>query len=285
MQLRMSPGGSTRFSRRSRPELPPSSVTVTIAARSTMGRRAVGYGSWRGTTCCFKPRSNAERPVPPPRATTRMPGTDERERRVFFTRMPEFARATSRQQELCEFTKILGDRQQHKYIVIRYNLIASVLFRLEQFGEAGIFLEESKILVVARVVTVGSAQFDGDFQIGQRGIGFTGEAIERSQSVHNVISFGCQLASFVQTFAGVIPAPEVHHGYAALIMLFKGARILFLRRLHALFRDFDVHTGAVGEFLAGAFDHFFQFLFRTFKFLLMEKTEHLVLNLLHRLTM
>jgi len=38
MQLRMSPGGSTRFSRRSRPELPPSSVTVTIAVSSVMGR-------------------------------------------------------------------------------------------------------------------------------------------------------------------------------------------------------------------------------------------------------
>src|SRR4029077_12253129 len=184
-----------------------------------------------------------------------------RERRVFFTRMPEFARATSRQQGLCEFTKILEDLQRRKYIVIRYNLIASVLFRIEQFGEAGIFLQESKILVVARVVAVGSAQFDSDFQIGQRGIGFAGEAIERRHSVNNVIGLRRQLASFVQTFARVIPASEVHHGYAALVVLLKGARILFLRRLHALFRDLDVHAGAVGEFLAGALDDFFQFLF------------------------
>src|SRR5580700_11343339 len=41
MQLRMSPGGSMRFSRRRRPELPPSSVTVTMAARSVMGRSLV----------------------------------------------------------------------------------------------------------------------------------------------------------------------------------------------------------------------------------------------------
>src|SRR5712672_1840679 len=152
-----------------------------------------------------------------------MPGTDERERRVLFTRMSEFARATSRQRGLCEFTKI-GDWQQRKYIVIRYNLIASVLFRIEQFGEAGIFLEESKIFVVARVVAVGAAQFDGDFQIGQRGIGFAGKAIERSQCVNNVIGFGRQLASLVETFAGVIPASQVHR-YAALIMLLKSARI------------------------------------------------------------
>ena len=42
MQLRMSPGGRMRFSRRNRPELPPSSVTVTMAVRSAMGRSRGG---------------------------------------------------------------------------------------------------------------------------------------------------------------------------------------------------------------------------------------------------
>ena len=37
MQLRMSPGGSTSNSRRRRPELPPSSLTVTIAVMSRSG--------------------------------------------------------------------------------------------------------------------------------------------------------------------------------------------------------------------------------------------------------
>jgi len=46
MQLRMSPGGRMRFSRRKRPELPPSSVTVTMAARSAMGARC-----WRVHRC------------------------------------------------------------------------------------------------------------------------------------------------------------------------------------------------------------------------------------------
>src|SRR5271166_4480836 len=86
MQLRMSPGGRMRFSRRRRPELPPSSVTVTIAARSTMGRTTEACSSERRTTCSFSPRRRVERPVPPPRATTRKPGEiffdlDE----VFFT--------------------------------------------------------------------------------------------------------------------------------------------------------------------------------------------------------
>src|SRR6266852_4644683 len=70
---------------------------------------------------------------------------------------------------------------------------------------------------------------------------------------------------------------------ASLVMLFKSARILFLRRLHALFRDFDVHAGAVGEFLAGALDHFFQFLFGALKFLLMKEAERFIVNLHLRL--
>src|SRR5258707_14811870 len=73
MQLRMSPGGRMRFSRRRRPELPPSSVTVTMAARSAIGRSALACSSVRRITCSFRPRRSVERPVPPPRATTRKP--------------------------------------------------------------------------------------------------------------------------------------------------------------------------------------------------------------------
>src|SRR5262245_1038523 len=60
MQLRMSPGGSTPNSRRSRPEEPPSSVTVTTPASS----RSRTLPTW-----CLRPRNSAERPVPPPIAT------------------------------------------------------------------------------------------------------------------------------------------------------------------------------------------------------------------------
>src|SRR4030095_6976895 len=52
MQLRMSPGGMTPRSSRKRPELPPSSVTVTMTERSA--------GPF------FRPRSSVESPVPPP---------------------------------------------------------------------------------------------------------------------------------------------------------------------------------------------------------------------------
>ena len=70
MQLRRSPGGSMLKSWRSRPDDPPSSVTVTTAARSEIWQGTCvgqsGKATWRRS-----PRSNVESPVPPPMATTR----------------------------------------------------------------------------------------------------------------------------------------------------------------------------------------------------------------------
>src|ERR1700722_17483414 len=72
MQLRMSPGGRMRFSRRRRPELPPSSVTVTIAVRVEIGCSLLN-SSRRRETRFLRPRRRVESPVPPPRATTLSP--------------------------------------------------------------------------------------------------------------------------------------------------------------------------------------------------------------------
>src|ERR1017187_9743947 len=66
MQLRMSPGGSTSNSRRTRPELPPSSVTVTVAVISSAG--TAGSPAFPKS---LSPCSSAESPVPPPIETTR----------------------------------------------------------------------------------------------------------------------------------------------------------------------------------------------------------------------
>src|SRR6267378_2361858 len=73
MQLRISPGGRMRFSRRRRPELPPSSVTVTMAVRSLTGLWWFAQSSRRRVTYSFRPRNRVESPVPPPRATTLRP--------------------------------------------------------------------------------------------------------------------------------------------------------------------------------------------------------------------
>src|ERR1051325_8451874 len=63
MQLRMSPGGSIPNSLRSTPELPPSSVTVTIAPGSLLAHAP------SASTYDFSPRNSVDRPVPPPMAT------------------------------------------------------------------------------------------------------------------------------------------------------------------------------------------------------------------------
>ncbi len=57
--MRRSPGGRTPYSSRSRPEDPPSSATVTIAVSSEVSRRSAD--------------SEADRPWPPPSATTEGP--------------------------------------------------------------------------------------------------------------------------------------------------------------------------------------------------------------------
>src|SRR3954454_3481379 len=63
MQLRMSPGGSMPNSRRNSPELPPSSVTVTMAPRLSIDQVPAL------PTKVLRPRSRVERPVPPPMVT------------------------------------------------------------------------------------------------------------------------------------------------------------------------------------------------------------------------
>src|SRR5580765_2944067 len=65
MQLRMSPGGSICSSSRKRPELPPSSDTVTIAESEAMQASSVCL-----PTKLFRPASKVESPVPPPIATS-----------------------------------------------------------------------------------------------------------------------------------------------------------------------------------------------------------------------
>src|SRR5467141_3190622 len=113
-----------------------------------------------------------------------------------------------------------------KFRLSHKNLAGEAVFlRIEQLGEARVFLEESEILVVARVIAVLGAQLNGDLQIGQSGIGFAGEAIERSQRIVNMVSFGRGLASFVETFAGIIPTADVHHRHAALVVLIGGVGI------------------------------------------------------------
>jgi hypothetical protein len=159
----------------------------------------------------------------------------------------------------------------------------AVFLRVQELGETRIFLEESKVFVVAGVETIFCFELDGDFQIGHGGIRFASEAIESGQSIMNVIGFRRGLAGFVETFARVIPAADIHHGHAALIVLVRGLGIELVTGLHALFGDFDVHAGAIGKFFAGAFENLFELLFGLGEFLLMKEGERFIVELELRL--
>src|SRR5258708_40244877 len=70
MQLRRSPGGSMLKSLRRRPEEPPSSVTVTTAAKSAISEVEEAAQSAK-LTWHLSQSNRVDRPVPPPMATTR----------------------------------------------------------------------------------------------------------------------------------------------------------------------------------------------------------------------
>src|SRR5260370_27072922 len=286
MQLRMSTGGRMRFARRKRPELPPSSVTVTMAARSAVGRSVLARSSVRRMTSSLRPRRSVERPVPPPRATTRKPRD-----RVFGLELRFVMRVFGMAEQVSFYRKEFNTENsedtesrekkktgQAEACPTKPLAGGAVFLWVEQLGEARVFLQESKIFVVARVIAVFRAQLDGDLEIGQGGIGFAGEAIERGQRVVNMIGLRGGFAGFVETFAGVVPAADVHHRDATLIMFVRGAGILLVRRLHALLGDFQVHARAIREFLAGAFENFFKFLLGPGEFLLMKEGQGLVVD-------
>jgi hypothetical protein len=129
------------------------------------------------------------------------------------------------------------------------------------------------------VITIRRAEIDGDFEIGHGGIGFAGEAIERGESVVDMIGLGRELAGFFKAFASFIPAAKIHHGHAALIMFVGRLWILIVGRLHTLFGDAQMGAGAVGEFFTGADENLLEFLFGTLEFLLVEEGHGLFVDL------
>src|SRR5215472_7406412 len=187
MQLRMSPGGKMRFSRRNRPELPPSSVTVTMAARSEMGRSAVASSSGRRTTCSFKPRNKVESPVPPPKATMRKPvGSAFLVERCFFICLRNKRHVYSTEKgSTRRKPQNASDKWKwrHESPVtshwLRFLADKPVFLGVKQLGEARIFLKKREVFVVARVVAVFRAQLDGDFEVFECRVGLAREAIER----------------------------------------------------------------------------------------------------------
>src|SRR5256885_2895907 len=133
------------------------------------------------------------------------------------------------------------------------------------------------------MIAIFRAQLDSHFEILQGGVRFAGKAIESGQGVMNIVPFRRGFAGLIEALTRVVPAPNIHHSYAALVVLVGGARILFLAGLHALFSDFDVHARAIGQLFTGTFQHFLQLLLGLGKFLLVEEREGLIVQLELRL--
>lgn len=153
------------------------------------------------------------------------------------------------------------------------------LFRIQQFGEARVFLKEVEVFVVAGVVTVGRTKLDSHFEIGESRVGFAGETVEGGESVVDMISFGGELAGFLETLASFVPAAKVHHGDATLIMVFGRFGILIGDGLHALLGNAEMGAGAIGQFPAGAGNDLLQLLFGALEFLLVEEGHGLFVEL------
>ena len=160
--------------------------------------------------------------------------------------------------------------QVAEIVVATYLPAGGFALGVKQFCETGIFRQERKIFIVARVVAVFRTQLNCCFQIFHRGLGLSGEAIESSHGVEHKIGLGSQFARAQQMIARFIPAPQIHHRNARLIMFLRRAKRR--RRLldHALFGDANMNLRAIGKFFAWPGNNLFKQFFRFREFLLME---------------
>jgi len=147
----------------------------------------------------------------------------------------------------------------------------AVLFRIQQFGEAGVFLKKGKVFIVTGMKTVGGAESDGDFEVRHGGIGLAREAIEGREGVVDMVGLGRKLAGFFEAFAGLVPTAEVHHGDATLVMLFGRLGILLGGGFHALLDDAQMSTRAVRKLLARTLEDLFELLLGALELLLVEQ--------------
>ena len=211
MQLRMSPGGRTRYSRRRRPELPPSSVTVTTAARSAIGRFELS----------FSPRDMLLQPAKHGGKTGAAAERDNADRSGAILRRIIFH----------ERTRNLAGR--------------TVSLGIEQLGKARIFLQECEIFVVAGVIAVFRTQLNGDLQILHRRVRFAGQAIERRHRVDDVVGLRRRLAGAIEVLARFVPAAQIHQRDALGVVILGGFQGGDRRTRNPLFADAQVHQRAI----------------------------------------
>ncbi len=162
----------------------------------------------------------------------------------------------------------------------RRNLTGRILsLRIKQFCKAGVFLKESEVFVVARVVAVFRTQLNGNLQIFHRRIRFAREAIEGRHRVNNVIGFRSRLASAIKVLSRFVPPAQIHEGYAlGVVFLWR-----FCGRCRGagnpLVADAHVNHSAISQLLARPFDYALKGLLRALEFLLLKEPQSLFVRL------
>src|ERR1019366_1038059 len=212
MQLRMSPGGSTSNSRRRRPELPPSSVTGTMAVMSTAGVAGPVGRAWG-----FTPGGTRDRPVPPPMATTRSG----------------------------EWSSMRGAWAGESTSLPR------LLFRIEQGPERGLVGQRSEIRILARDHAVARFQFNGAAEI-LLGVGkIARKCLGQRQRIVYMVGAGSNGQRLLQVDAGFGGVARVDQRHAVGIAFLGGAET-DRGLLEAAVAHGDVQLGALGDVAFGA---------------------------------
>ncbi len=142
MQLRRSPGGSMFMSWRRRPEDPPSSVTLTTAARSEISERApegLGGNIAGNGDLTAESAQQCGKAGTPPMATTRSGFAGTRD--------------SASSHSLCQALTGVSKGE--------FTADTSGYFRVEQLGKARIVHHALEVVIGARLQAVARIQLDG----------------------------------------------------------------------------------------------------------------------------
>src|SRR5215469_422258 len=243
MQFRMSPGGSMLNSFRSRPEEPPSSLTVTTAERSqiTGPAAAVDRISAGVATKRFRPFSSVERPVPPPIATTRKSRV-----RALFSRMAQSASLVS----IRNFLALRLDRFLLANRIGRFQVSPGI--GIEQFGKPRVLGKVLEVRVISRLESQLRFQTESCIEVPQGIFDVASETLERCQTVNDVVSLGILLDQLVQVLARCNVVPNIHQRDSIVEVLFGSFELACRRAVKVLAADVEMYCCPINEFLAGA---------------------------------
>ena len=210
-------------------------MTVTMAESSRMrdGRccrdgLASGEAPAGAGTNALSPRRRVERPVPPPMATTR-------------SWLGVLIRP---------LTSLVGWGGSWRCLpfYLMNESTGGSDFRVEKFGEAGIFGYAIEVRVEPSLEAILAVEADGLGEVLDAAIVVTGQAGEEGESVEGVVGGLLLKKDLLQVLASILVVALIEQRYGVVVPFFVGLEIGgALIDLGDAGRD--VHTNAVGEVL------------------------------------